>query len=110
MHPHDKKEFFPSPQGVWDGSLAPGPRTQHATAAPALRGPARKNYIGRTYERAIFGRAALFLVSAGRGGRVRGCWGERGRSGAGAAPGEDGAAPGAAPSSPAAARPCGASI
>ena len=71
--------------------------------------PARtKNYIGRTYERAIFGRAALFLVSAGRGGRVRGCWGERGRSGAGAAPGEDGPVPRQGPSSPAAARPCGA--
>ena len=89
MHPHDKKEFFPSPQGVWDGSLAPGPRTQHATVAPALRGPARRNYIGRTYERAIFGRAALFFGlrrTWGAGPRVLGGKGSlrrRGRAGRG---------------------------
>ena len=78
MHPHDKKKFFPSPQGVWDGSLAPGPRTQHATAAPALRGPARKNYIGRTYERAIFGRAALFWSPQDVGGGSAGVVGGKG--------------------------------
>ena len=87
MHPHDKKEFFPSPQGVWDGSLAPGPRTQHATAAPALRGPARRNYIGRTYERAIFGRAAfVFGLRRTWGAGPRVLLGGRGRGG-GAAPG-----------------------
>ncbi len=79
MHPHDKKKFFPSPQGVWDGPLAPGPRTQHATAAPALRGPARKNYIGRTYERAMIrSRRVCFWSPQDVGGGSAGVVGGKG--------------------------------